>query len=82
MSRREKYPGGVALAGQVGGRHYKEFVIQPIEFVHKNNIPYVEGSAIKYICRHRLKGGADDIKKAIHFLEMLLEMEYGDEGAK
>ena len=63
---------------QVGGSHYKGFAIEPIEFVFKNKIPYCEGSAIKYICRHSLKGKADDIRKAIHFLEMLLELEYGE----
>ena len=70
----------MALEKQIGGTHYKQFAIQPIEFCHTNNIPFIEGSAIKYICRHRLKGGAADIRKAIHLLEMLLELEYKNNG--
>lgn len=62
-----------ALDKQVGGNHYKQFAIQPVEFIRKNKIGFVEGNAIKYICRHKLKDGKKDIEKAIHYLEMLLE---------
>jgi len=61
---------------QVGGTHYRSMVIQPSEFINKNNLPFAEGNAIKYICRHQNKGKADDIKKAIHYLEMILERDY------
>ena len=61
---------------QVGGGHYKDMPIQPSEFIHRNGLNWCEGSAIKYICRHRLKGGKEDIQKAIHYLELLLEWEY------
>lgn len=61
---------------QVGGGHYKDLAIQPVEFITANKIPYIEGSVIKYVTRHRSKNGAQDIKKAIHFLELLLELEY------
>lgn len=64
-------------ANQVGGTHYKHFAIQPVEFVHRNNLTYLEGSVIKYVCRHRFKAGRLDIEKAIHFLQMILEYEYG-----
>lgn len=64
---------------QVGGNHYKEMAIQPIEFIEKNRIPYIEGNIIKYACRHRKKNGAEDIKKIIHYAELLLELEYGGE---
>ena len=67
-----------ALDRQVGGRHYKDMKIQPIEYIVGNNIPYREANAIKYISRHRFKAGAEDIKKAIHYLEMILE-EYNEE---
>lgn len=70
---------GSSLSAQVGGNHYKGMEIQPVEFIYKNEIPYLEGSAIKYICRHRLKGGVKDIDKAIHFLEILKELEYKEE---
>jgi hypothetical protein len=62
---------------QVGGNHYKDMAIQPVQFIHANGIPFIEGAVIKYVCRHKVKGGADDLRKAIHFLQMLLEMEYG-----
>lgn len=64
---------------QVGGNHYKDFAIQPIEFIHANKIPFIEGAVIKYVCRHRGKNGVQDIDKAIHFLEMLKQFEYGEQ---
>lgn len=67
-----------ALEVQVGGGHYKEFKIQPVEFCQANKIPYCEANVIKYVCRHANKNGAQDIKKAIHYLELLLQMEYGE----
>lgn len=65
-----------ALSTQEGGNHYKSMAIQPVEFVTKNNIGFIEGSVIKYVCRHRNKNGVEDIRKAIHFLNLLLELEY------
>lgn len=64
-----------AMQQQEGGNHYKDMPIQPVEFIHKNGIPYIEGCAIKYLCRWRKKGGVEDLKKARHFLDMLIEME-------
>ena len=61
---------------QVGGNHYKEMKIQPLEFITANKIPFIEGNVIKYICRHRFKNGVEDINKAIHYLELLKELEY------
>lgn len=66
-----------ALDTQVGGAHYKSMAIQPVEFIDKNKIPYLEGNAIKYICRHADKGGVQDIDKAIHYLQLLKELRYG-----
>lgn len=66
-----------ALSSQVGGNHYKGMVIQPIEFCQKNRLGYAESLAIKYICRHGSKNGAQDIDKAIHCLQLLKELEYG-----
>jgi hypothetical protein len=48
-------------------------VMQPSEFINKNRLPFAEGSAIKYICRHAAKGKEEDIHKAIHYLEMILD---------
>ena len=64
---------------QVGGEHYASFKMQPTEFIHINEIPFIEGNVIKYVTRHRQKNGRQDIEKAIHYLELLLEWEYGNE---
>ncbi len=68
----------LASLKQVGGSHYKDMAIQPSEFIHKNDLNWLEGNAVKYICRHRQKHGARDIDKAIHYLELLKEWEYPD----
>lgn len=67
------------LDKQVGGSHYKGEAIQPVEYIHSNNLNFFEGNVVKYVTRHRSKGGAYDLQKAIHFLEMMIELEYGDE---
>lgn len=67
------------LSTQVGGTHYADMAIQPAEFIHANGIPYFEGNVLKYVCRHRAKNGAEDIKKAIQYLEMILRFDYGEE---
>jgi hypothetical protein len=61
---------------QVGGKHYKKMAIQPSVFINKNKLDFAEGNAIKYICRHKLKGGKEDILKAMHYLEMIIERDY------
>ena len=67
---------------QHGGSHYQNFKIQPSKFVVENELLFPEGCAIKYICRHRLKGKKEDILKAIHFLEMILERDYPESSGK
>lgn len=67
-----------ALNDQVSGNHYKDMAIQPIQYIHANGLGYFEGCVIKYVSRHRAKNKAEDIKKAIHFLQLLLELEYGE----
>jgi hypothetical protein len=64
-----------ALDVQIGGQHYKSYAIQPVEFIHKNKIPYIEGCCIKYLCRWREKGGIEDLKKARHYIELLIDLE-------
>ena len=61
---------------QIGGKHYQNFKIQPSKFVVENELLFPEGCAIKYICRHRFKGKKEDVLKAIHFLEMIIERDY------
>ena len=58
---------------QVGGNHYKKYQIQPIEFIVKNNIGYVEGNILKYILRFKDKGGVQDLLKAKHYIELLID---------
>lgn len=64
-----------ALDKQVGGSHYKKHAIQPIEFIHANGIGFCEGNAIKYLVRWQDKGGVGDLRKAMHYIELLIEME-------
>lgn len=64
-----------ALEVQVGGAHYKDMPIQPVEFIHRNGIGFCEGCAIKYLARWRSKGGLQDLQKARHFIDLLIEME-------
>ena len=62
---------------QIGGDHYKDCGIQPVEYIHANDLNYFEGNVIKYITRHRTKGeGKKDIEKAIHYLQMIIERDY------
>ena len=61
---------------QIGGNHYLKMKIQPSEFANKNNLPFAEGNAIKYICRHKYKGKKEDLKKAKHYIDMIIERDY------
>ena len=62
-----------ALDRQEGGSHYKDMPIQPITFIMENNIPFCEANAIKYLVRWRQKNGIEDLKKARHYIDMLIE---------
>ena len=64
-----------ALDVQVGGDHYKKFKIQPIEFIHANDIPFIEGNIIKYIVRWRDKNGIKDLEKVKHYVDLLIDLE-------
>ena len=61
---------------QIGGSHYRKLKIQPSEFINKNKILFAEGNAIKYICRHTYKGGKQDLEKAKHYIDMIIERDY------
>jgi len=65
-----------ALNRQVDGSHYKGMKIQPITFIEENGLSFSQGAVIKYVCRYKNKNGKADLKKAIHFLEMMIEREY------
>jgi hypothetical protein len=61
---------------QHGGAHYKGLTIEPVEYAMLNELDCCQFSVVKYVTRHRTKGGAEDIKKAMHYLQMILEMDY------
>lgn len=65
-----------ALDSQVGGDHYRQFKIQPVEYIIANGIGFLAGNVIKYATRYSYKGGAEDIRKIIHYCELILEFEY------
>ncbi len=60
---------------QVGGGHYKNLKIQPMEYCLQNNLNYAQSNAIKYITRYKDKNGIEDLKKATHCIELLIEFE-------
>jgi len=62
---------------QIGGTHYRKMKIQPSKFVIENKLLFPEGNVIKYICRHPYKGGKEDLEKAKHFIDMIIERDYG-----
>lgn len=64
-----------ALEKQVGGGHYKSRKIQPVEYIHSNELDFFQGNVVKYITRWREKGGIADLEKAKHYLEMYIELE-------
>jgi hypothetical protein len=63
-----------SLQTQVAGTHYL-LPIQPVEYIHANNVPFCEGNVIKYVTRWRSKGGIQDLRKARHYIDLLIELE-------
>jgi len=61
---------------QVGGDHYKRMAIQPSHYIVRNKLGWYEGNIVKYITRHSIKGGRQDVEKVIHYAELLLEDRY------
>ena len=60
---------------QIGGSHYSNMVIQPTEFIHKNGLSFIQGNIIKYVCRYKDKNGIEDLQKAKHYIDLLIEFE-------
>ena len=65
------------LSNSVSPEHYSQFEIEPFEFIHKNGLGFAEGNIIKYVCRWREKNGVEDLKKAMRYIELLIEGERG-----
>ena len=72
-------PGESALDVQTGGDHYKNMKIQPVEYIHANGLGFLEGCVIKYVSRFRNKNGRQDLEKAKHFIDLLIQLEYPNE---
>jgi hypothetical protein len=64
-----------ALSEQIGGDHYKQFKIQPVEYIHANGLGFCQGNVIKYVTRYKDKGGVSDLEKAKHFIDLLIQLE-------
>ena len=75
MSDKEMFDKVFPQDKQIGGNHYKEFHIQPYEFISKNNLSFFQGNVIKYVCRYKFKNGVEDLRKARHYIDMLIEQE-------
>jgi len=73
MTNKDIFDDAFPQSRQVGGRHYKDMVIQPYEFISKNDLSFFQGNVVKYVCRYQRKGGIEDLKKIVHYcqLEML-----------
>ena len=80
--RQLQYDQNGALLKQVGGSHYKDKAIQPIEYIHANKMGFCEGNVVKYITRWREKNGLADLEKAKHYIEMLIDLEKSLDKAK
>jgi len=72
------HPEDPAIQKQIGGNHYNRYAIQPVDFIIANNLDWCEANAVKYITRWKDKNGVEDIKKAMHYLEILLERVQDD----
>ena len=70
MSDKEMFDKVFPQDKQIGGNHYKEFHIQPYEFISKNNLSFFQGNVIKYVCRYLNKNGIEDLDKIIHYCEL------------
>lgn len=64
---------------QIGGTHYSSMSIQPIDFIVANNLPFIEGNIVKYVARYKNKNGLQDLLKAKHYLDMLIELQTKEE---
>ena len=71
-----QYDDGNAMTTQVGGDHYSKLAIQPVEYITKNKLTYLQGNVVKYITRFKDKGTPlQDLQKARHYIDMLIELE-------
>ncbi len=62
---------------QVGGSHY-QLPIQPVEYIYKNNLDFFQGNVVKYVTRYKQKNGLQDLQKAKHYIDLIIQQEYID----
>ena len=74
-----QYLEGSKLKEQVGGDHYSKLAIQPVTYINANGLNYLQGNVIKYVTRYKDKNGLQDLEKAKHYVEMLIELEAKNE---
>lgn len=67
-----------ALDVQIGGSHYRSMAIQPVTYIESNGLDFLAGNVVKYVSRHKSKNGAADVRKAIHYCQLILELQYGE----
>ena len=70
-----QYLEGSNLKEQVGGDHYSKLAIQPVTYINANGLSYLQGNVIKYVTRYKDKNGVEDLEKAKHYINMLIELE-------
>ena len=70
MTNKELFENIFPQDKQIGGSHYKNMVIQPYEFISKNELTFFQGNVIKYVCRYKQKNGIQDLEKVIHYCEL------------
>lgn len=75
--KKKKKPPTPKSEHELSKDRYSTFGIQPVDYAFENNLDFFQGSVVKYITRHKIKDGIEDIKKAMHFCVMLAEREYG-----
>ena len=70
MTHKNDFDDAFPQERQIGGSHYKDFFIQPYEFIAKNDLSFFQGNVVKYVCRYKLKNGIQDLQKIIHYCEL------------
>ena len=70
MTHKNDFDDAFPQERQIGGSHYKDFFIQPYEFIAKNDLSFFQGNVVKYVCRYKFKNGIQDLEKIIHYCEL------------
>ena len=82
MTNKDIFNDAVPQDKQIGGSHYKDFYIQPYEFISKNDLSFFQGNVIKYVCRYLNKNGIQDLEKIIHYCELEIKKMKDTNGNK